>query len=63
MGCTGARWSLAGAEAVLRLRKSADFDDYWLYLAKEHERTNHATPAVLSRIQCCPRDPRSTLVK
>jgi len=46
MGRTGARWSLSGAEAVLRiraLRASADFDDYWqFHLAKEHER-NHAS--------------------
>lgn len=46
MGRTGARWSLIGAEAVLRLRalrSSGDFDDYWLFhLAKEHER-NHAS--------------------
>jgi hypothetical protein len=46
MGRTGARWSLVGAEAVLRmraLRASGDFDDYWLFhLAKEHER-NHAS--------------------
>jgi hypothetical protein len=46
MGRTGARWSLAGAEAVLRLRAlraSGDFDDYWLFhLATEHER-NHAS--------------------
>jgi hypothetical protein len=44
MGRTGARWSLACAEAVLRLRAlraSGDFDDYWhFHLAKEHER-NH----------------------
>lgn len=44
MGRTGARWSLAGAEAVLRLRAlrtSGDFDDYWIFhLAKEHERTH-----------------------
>lgn len=44
MGRTGARWSLNGAEAVLRLRAlraSGDFDDYWhFHLAKEHER-NH----------------------
>jgi hypothetical protein len=42
MGRTGARWSLAGAEAVLRLRAlraSGDFDDYWqFHVAKEHER-------------------------
>ena len=41
---TGARWSLAGAEAVLRLRAlraSDDFDDYWpFHLEREHER-NH----------------------
>jgi hypothetical protein len=46
MGRTGARWSLQGAEAVLRLRAlrtSGDFDDYWLFhLAKEHER-NHSS--------------------
>jgi len=44
MGRTGAVWSAAGAEAVLRLRAlrtSGDFDDYWLFhLAKEHERTH-----------------------
>ncbi len=41
---TGARWSLVGAEAVLRLRAlraSGDFDDYWdFHLEREHER-NH----------------------
>lgn len=45
MDRTGACWSLAGAEAVLRLRAlraSGDFDDYWLFhLAREKER-NHA---------------------
>jgi hypothetical protein len=39
---TGARWSLKGAEAVLRLRAlraSGDFDDYWtLHLDREHAR-------------------------
>jgi hypothetical protein len=43
---TGARWSLAGAEAILRLRSlraSGDWDEYWHYHeAKEHER-NHAS--------------------
>ena len=46
MEVTGARWSLAGAEAVLRLRAlrcSHDFDEYWLFHeAKEYER-NHRT--------------------
>jgi hypothetical protein len=46
MGRTGARWSLNGAEAILRLRAlrtSGDFDDYWqFHLAKEHERVHRA---------------------
>jgi hypothetical protein len=46
MELTGARWSLVGAEAVLRLRalrSSGDFDDYWIFHeAQEHQR-NHAT--------------------
>jgi hypothetical protein len=45
MDRTGARWSLAGAESVLRLRAlraSGDFDAYWsFHLAREKER-NHA---------------------
>jgi hypothetical protein len=45
MDRTGARWSLTGAEAVLRLRAvraSGDFDAYWeFHLACEKER-NHA---------------------
>lgn len=44
MDRTGARWSLTGAEAVLRLRAiraSGDFDEYWkFHLEREHER-NH----------------------
>lgn len=46
MNRSGARWSLKGAEAVLRLRAlraSGDFDAYWkFHEAKEYER-NHAT--------------------
>lgn len=46
MEVTGARWSLAGAEAVLRLRalrSSNDFDEYWLFHeAKEYERNHQA---------------------
>lgn len=45
MDRTGACWSLAGAEAVLRLRAlraSGDFDAYWhFHLAREKQR-NHA---------------------
>jgi len=44
MEVTGAQWSLAGAEAVLRLRalrSSHDFDEYWTFHeAQEYER-NH----------------------
>ena len=43
---TGARWSLTGAEAVLRLRAvraSGDFDAYWhFHLEREQER-NHSS--------------------
>jgi hypothetical protein len=46
MNRSGARWSLSGAEAVLRLRalvKSGDFDDYWkFHEAQEQERTHFA---------------------
>jgi hypothetical protein len=46
MDRTGARWSLTGAEAVLRLRAvraSGDFDAYWeFHLAREKER-NHTS--------------------
>jgi len=39
MGRTGARWSLVGAEAILRLRAlraSGDFDDYWQFHRRTH---------------------------
>jgi len=46
MEVTGARWSLNGAEAVLRLRalrSSHDFDEYWVFHeAKEYERNHRA---------------------
>jgi hypothetical protein len=46
MDVTGARWSLTGAEAVLRLRalrSSYDFDEYWVFHeAREYERTHQA---------------------
>ena len=41
----GARWSLAGAEAVLRLRAlraSGDFQAYWVYHEQQEYRRNHA---------------------
>jgi len=43
---TGARWSVAGAEAVLRLRSlrsSGDFADYWnFHLNRERQRNHHS---------------------
>ena len=46
MAVTGARWSLTGAEAVLRLRalrSSRDFDEYWAFHeAREYERNHQA---------------------
>jgi hypothetical protein len=46
MDITGAKWSLAGAEAVLKLRAllaSGDFDEYWsFHEAREHDRIHRA---------------------
>lgn len=45
MDITGARWSLPGAEAILKLRaltSNGDFDQYWTYhLTREHHRVHH----------------------
>ncbi len=44
MNRSGARWSLTGAEAVLRLRalvKSGDFDDYWPFHEQRELERNH----------------------
>ena len=46
MNLTGARWSLTGAEAVLRLRalrSSDDFDDYWFFHETSEYQGNHAS--------------------
>jgi hypothetical protein len=44
MDITGARWSLPGAEAILKLRaltSNGDFTDYWNYhLTQQHHRTH-----------------------
>lgn len=44
MALTGARWSLVGAEAVLKLRalnSNGDFDAYWdFHLSQEHRRVH-----------------------
>ena len=45
LGKTGARWSLEGAEAVLRLRSlyaSGDFDAYWEFHEMCEKQRNHA---------------------
>lgn len=44
MDRTGARWSLEGAEAVLRLRAlrtSGDFDEYWRFHEEQEYARNH----------------------
>jgi hypothetical protein len=44
MEVTGARWSLDGAEAVLKLRAMAgngDFDDYFAFHLKQEKQRNH----------------------
>jgi len=44
MDRTGARWSLTGAEAVLRLRAiraSGDFDEYWKFHLAQEQVRNH----------------------
>jgi hypothetical protein len=44
MDITGARWSLAGAEAVLRLRAmivNDDFDNYWRFHVSQELKRNH----------------------
>lgn len=49
MEITGARWSLEGAEAILRLRAlraSRDFDEYWAFHeSREYERNHRAVYA------------------
>jgi hypothetical protein len=45
MEITGARWSLKGAEAVLKLRSlvaSGDFDEYWQFHLQQEYQRNHA---------------------
>jgi len=44
MDITGARWSLRGAEAILKLRSlrsSGDFDDYWAFHKLKSYERNH----------------------
>jgi len=62
MSITGARWSLKGAEAVLRLRSlqvRGDWPDYWhIHLQQEHQRHHRAlyqdgVPLLTTVIQAC----------
>ena len=71
MNLTGARWSLQGAEAVLRLRalrSSDDFDDYWEFHERQEYDRNHAAhyadrhvPATIPPTPSQPHRGRSTL--
>jgi len=53
MNLTGARWSLTGAEAVLRLRAlrcSDDFDAYWEFHEQQEYERNHASQYANERV-------------
>jgi hypothetical protein len=53
MTVTGARWSLTGAEAILRLRSlraSGDWDDYWRHHEQKERERNHAARYANDRI-------------
>jgi hypothetical protein len=46
LGLTGARWGLAGAEAILLLRailRSGDWEEYWSFHTQAEFRRNHAS--------------------
>lgn len=46
LGVSGARWSLAGAEAILRLRAleaSGDFDEYWRFHERQEFGRHHTS--------------------
>ena len=53
MDITAARWSLEGAESVLRLRSlisSNDFETYWKYHVDEEFLQNHAKRLIIMLI-------------
>ena len=66
LDCCGARWSVLGAEAVLKLRSlrlSGDLDDYWTFhLDQEHARNHLSKYAEAVVPQPIPK-PRLRLVK
>ena len=46
MDRTGARWSLRGAEAVLKLRSlyaSGDLEDYWIFHEQQEQQRNNTS--------------------
>lgn len=71
MNLTGARWTLEGAEAVLRLRAlraSGDFDEYWVFHETSEHVRNHTSryangkvPATTPSRHPPPRQNRRTL--
>jgi hypothetical protein len=53
MECSGARWSLEGAEAVLQLRAlhmSDDWDEYWAFHCKQERQRNYPHPSDQQRL-------------
>ena len=53
MDITGARWGLAGAEAILTLRSlisNGDFDQYWTFHLAQENRRVHASRYALGVI-------------
>lgn len=67
MDKTGARWSLRGAEAVLKLRAlrtNSDFDEYWrFHLEAEHSRTHAMRYSYANVPNPLPRRPALRVVK
>ena len=69
---TGAHWSLAGAEAVLRLRAlvaSGDFQDYWHFHLEREQQRNHPSLyqdnlPLMRRVSLasCPLEPQFSLI-
>ncbi len=61
MEITGARWSLEGAEAILRLRSlraSGDFEDYWQHHEQRELERNHAAQYANGKIPSLTRPAR-----
>ncbi len=55
LGITGARWSLAGAEAILKLRSlwaSGDLDEYWRFHRSRELERNHLVRYAGNPLRC-----------